>query len=355
MTYRHNGVTRLLSFGAYPAVSLKMARDKRDEAKALLAKGIDPGKHKKDMQALAQALSENTFEAIAREWHFKYRGSWVEKHGNIILSRMEKDIFPFIGSKPIIEVKATDVLSIARRIEERGAIEYAHRAIQYCGKVFRYAIATGRAEYNVSADLRGALLPRRPKHHASITDPRCVGELLRAIDHYHGSFVVTCALRLAPYVFVRPGELRYAEWGEFDFDKAEWRIPALRMKMKEQHLVPLSRQAIAIINEVRAVTGSGKYLFPSLTSNIRPISENTLNQALRRLGYSGDDMTSHGFRSMASTLLNEQGCNRDAIERQLAHAERDEVRAAYNFAEFLPERRKMMQIWADYLDDLRQN
>ena len=353
MTYRHNKITRLLSFGAYPAVTLKMARDKRDEAKSLLAQGIDPGAHKKDMRKIAQAISENTFEAIAREWHAKYNDTWVPKHGRIILSRMEKDIFPLIGTSPITAIKAPEVLAIARRIEARGALEYAHRAIQYCGKVFRYAIATGRAEHDVTADLRGALPPRRPKHHATITDPRRVGELLRSIDHYHGSFVVTCALRLAPYVFVRPGELRYAEWSEFDFEKAEWRIPAERMKMREQLLVPLSRQVQDILNELHAVTGTVKYLFPSLTSTVRPISENTINQALRRLGYSKDDMTGHGFRSMASTLLNEQGWNRDAIERQLAHAERSEVRAAYNFAEFLPERRKMMSAWADYLDGLK--
>lgn len=330
-----------------------MARECRDEAKTLLAKGIDPSEHKKERHKLVEAITENTFEAIAREWHAKNKDTWVPKHGKIILSRMQKDIFPFIGSQPISTIKAPDILAIARRIEARGAIEYAHRSIQYCGKVFRYAIATARAEHNPAADLRGALPPRRPKHHASITDPRKVGELLRAIDHYHGSFGVTCALRLAPYVFLRPGELRNAQWHEFDFDKAEWRIPAERMKMREQLLVPLSRQSLHILEELRAVTGSGKYLFPSLTSSLRPISENTLNQALRRLGYSGDEMTSHGFRSMASTLLNELGWNRDAIERQLAHAERSEVRAAYNFAEFLPERRKMMQAWADYLDELR--
>ena len=355
LSYRYAGKENTLSFGSYPAVSLKMAREKREEAKTLLAQGIDPAKQKQAEKQAAADLVHNTFEVIAREWHSNYKERWTEKNANVILGRMQRDIFPRIGNIPIRELKAPQILDVARRVEARGALDYAHRILQYCGMVFRYAIATGRAEHNIVADLRGALQPRRPKHHASITDPRLVGGLLRSIDHYHGSFIVTCALRLAPYVFVRPGELRYAEWSEFDFDKAEWRIPGNRMKMGEQHLVPLSRQAIDIINKLREVTGGGTFLFPSLTSSIRPISENTLNQALRRLGYSSDDMTSHGFRSMASTLLNELGWNRDAIERQLAHGERNSVRAAYNITEFLSERCKMMQAWADYCDELKLN
>ena len=225
--------------------------------------------------------------------------------------------------------------------------------MQNCGQVFRYAVASGYADRYISADLRGAIPPTKEKHHASVTDPKDVAALLRTIEAYAGSFVTMCALRLAPMTFVRPGELRHAEWSEIDLDKAEWRIPAEKMKMREQHIVPLSRQAVAILRELHPLTGAGKYVFPSVRTSARPMSENTVNAALRRLGYAKDEMTGHGFRSMASTLLNEMGWNRDAIERQLAHAERNSIRAAYNFAEFLPERRRMMQAWADHLDALR--
>ena len=353
MTYRHNGITRLLSFGAYPAVTLKMARDSRDEAKSLIARGIDPSDHKKNMRRQATTVAGNTFEAIAREWHIKFSETWNEKHRKNILARMEKDIFPVIGKMPITAVKAPDLLEIVRHVESREAYETTHRAIQYCGSVFRYAIATGRAEHDISADLRGALKPRPRNHFATMTDPRQVGQLLRAIDSYQGQFPVACALKIAPLVFVRPSELRCAEWREFDFDKTEWRIPAERMKMKEQHIVPLARQTLEILHALHAVNGHGKYLFPSIRTKTRPMSDNTVNAALRRLGYNRTEMTGHGFRAMASTLLHELGWNRDAIERQLAHGERNAVRAAYNFAEFLPERRKMMQAWADYLDELR--
>lgn len=240
-----------------------------------------------------------------------------------------------------------------RRIESRGANEIAHRIKQNCGRVFHYAIATGRAERNPITDLQGALEPLKVQHHAAITEPKAVGALLRAIEGYQGNFVTQCALRIAPLVFVRPGELRAAEWTEFDLDAAEWRIPAERVKMRSQHIVPLSTQAVAILRELHPLTGTGRYVFPSVRTNTRPMSENTVNGALRRLGYAKDEMTGHGFRSLASTLLNEQGWHRDAIERQLAHAERDAVRAAYNYADHLPERRKMMQAWADYLDGLR--
>jgi len=251
------------------------------------------------------------------------------------------------------DILAPELLATIRRIESRGAIETAHRTLQNCGQVFRYAVASGYADRDISGDLRGAIPPTKEKHHASVTDPKDVAALLRTIESYAGSFVTMCALRLAPMTFVRPGELRHAEWGEIDLDKAEWRIPAEKMKMREQHIVPLSRQAVAILRELHPLTGAGKYVFPSVRTQARPMSENTVNAALRRLGYAKDEMTGHGFRSMASTLLNEMGWNRDAIERQLAHAERNSIRAAYNFAEFLPERRKMMQAWADYLDKLR--
>jgi integrase len=238
-------------------------------------------------------------------------------------------------------------------VESRGAIETAHRTKQNCSQVFRYAVATGRADRDPTIELRGALAPTSERHHASITDPKGIGALLRAIDGYEGSLVTKCALRLAPLTFVRPGELRRAEWTEFNLGKAEWRIPAERMKMREQHIVPLSTQAIAVLEELQPLTGRATYVFPGARTNGRPMSENTVNAALRRLGYGKDEMTGHGFRSMASTHLNEQGWHRDAIERQLAHAERDDVRAAYNFAEHLPERRRMMQAWADYLEALK--
>jgi integrase len=289
---------------------------------------------------------------MAREWHTKFARTWASSTADVILRRLERDVFPWIGSRAIAEISAAELLAVLRRIESRGALETAHRAHQYSGQVFRYALATGRAERDPSGDLRGALPPVKSRHHASITDPKSVGELLRAISSYRGSFVVKCALRLAPLVFVRPGELRNAEWTEINLDAGEWRIPAARMKMGAPHIVPLSTQAVAILRELHALTGFGKYVFPGTRSRARPMSENTVNAALRRLDYDSDQMTGHGFRSMASTLLNEAGWHRDAIERQLAHAERDKVRAAYNYAEHLPGRRRMMQAWADYLESL---
>ena len=354
LTYRHDGKEKLLSLGAYPAVSLAKARQRRDDARVLLADDIDPGEYKKEMKKVVREVTENSFEVVAREWHVKFRESWTEEHGGKILARLEKDLFPFVGKTPVSEIKPPDLLDAIRHIEARGALETAHRAMQICGKIFRYAVATGRAERDITYDLRGAIPPPNTRHHSTITNPQEVGALLRTIDNYQGQFVVACALKLAPLVFVRPGELRCAEWNEFNFDAAEWRIPAERMKMREQHIVPLADQTLAILRDLHAVTGHGKFLFPSIRTANRPMSNNTINAALRRLGYGKEEMTGHGFRSMASTLLNEQGWNRDAIERQLAHAERNKVRAAYNFAEFLPERRKMMQAWADYLDQLEK-
>ena len=307
--------------------------------------GLDPGQEKRKADG-------NTFQAVALEWFVKRSPKWVPSHSVRIRKRLEKDLFPHLGARRIAELKAPDLLVALRRIEARGAIETAHRALQNCGEIFRYAIATGRAERDWAADLRGALESPKEKHHASITDPKKVGALLRAIASYAGTSGVRRALQLAPLTFVRPGELRKAEWTEFDLEAAEWRIPGARMKMREQHLVPLSVQAVSALRELHEYTGRGRYVFPGARSSDRPMSDNTVNAALRRLGYGKEEMTGHGFRSMASTLLNEQGWNRDAIERQLAHAERDNVRAAYNFAEHLPERRKMMQAWADYLDRL---
>src|SRR5690348_6280066 len=275
---------------------------------------------------------------------------------------MERDIFPWLGSRPIRQITPAELLSVVRRIESRGAQETAHRAMQNCGQVFRYAVATGRAERDPTGDLRGALPTPKGRHHASILEPKRVGALLRAIDAYQGFFVTKCALRLAPLVYVRPGELRKAQWPEIDLDRAEWRIPAERMKMREQHIVPLSRQAVEILRELEPLTSRSidskpdapLYLFPSGRSRERPMSENAVLAALRRMGYAKEDMTGHGFRSMASTLLHEQGWNHQVIERQLAHAERNAVSAAYNFAEHLPERCRMMQEWADYLDALKR-
>lgn len=265
-------------------------------------------------------------------------------------------MFPWLGSRPIRSITAPELLTCLRRIEARGALDTVHRALQNFGQVFRYAVATGRADRDPSGDLRGALAPALHVHYPTITEPSCIGELLRAIDGYQGSLVVRCALRLAPLVFVRPGELRGAEWGEFDISQAEWRIRAQRMKARVQHLVPLARQSLVVLEELRPLTGDGKYLFPSIRNPSKPMSENTINVALRAMGYSHSQMTGHGFRSMASTLLNESGkWNSDVIERQLAHGERDEVRAAYNYAKHLLARRRMMQSWADQLDKLKAN
>ncbi len=351
--YRFSGVEKKLSFGAFPDVSLAAAREARDEARRQLTNTIDPGILKNSIKRSKKMAEENSFEAVAREWHAKFTPKWSKNHGERILIRLEQNIFPWIGKSSINEVTAPEILSALRRIENRGAVETAHRVSQICGQVFRYAIVIGKAERNPAADLRGALAPVKQKHHASIIDSVEIGKLLNAISEYRGNFITKCALQLAPLFFVRPGELRHAEWSEFDLQKAEWRIPAEKMKMKEQHIVPLATQAIEIIQELHAYTGSGKYLFPSLRSATRPMSENTVLAALRRLGYSSAEMTGHGFRSIASTLLNEHGWNRDAIERQLAHAERNNIRAAYNYAEYLPERRNMMQWWAQHLDKLK--
>lgn len=353
LKYRFAGKEKRLSLGVYPHILLKQARERRDDAKKLLANGVDPSEQRKATKAAVTERAANSFEAIGREWFASFSKKWVKGHSDKILRRLERNVYPYIGSRPIAEITSKEMLAVLRKVEDRGAIETAHRTKQNCSQVFRYAVATGRADRDPTVELRGALAPAKERHHPSITDPKAIGALLRAIDGYEGSLVTQCALKLAPLTFVRPGELRRSEWSEFNLDKAEWRIPAERMKMREQHIVPLSKQAVAALVELHQLTGSGSYVFPGARTNGRPMSENTVNAALRRLGYSKDQMTGHGFRSMASTHLNEQGWHRDAIERQLAHAERDDVRAAYNFAEHLPERRKMMQAWANYLDGLR--
>lgn len=349
LAYRFEGKQKLLSLGIYPAVTLKSAREKRDEIKEQLAKGIDPSAFRK----AAKSLDSDTFEALAREWFNKFSSTWVKSHSDKVIRRLERDIFPWIGKLPTMEITPPELLVVLRRIEARGAVESAHRVLQNCGQIFRYGIATGRAERDPSADLRGAIPPTKAQHYSSVKDPVAIGKLLRAIDGYEGTMIARCALRLAPLVFVRPGELRHAEWSEIDLKRGEWRIPAGKMKMKDPHIVPLSRQSIAILEELRPFTEQGKYVFPSPRSPNRLMSDNTVNAALRRLGYEKDQMTGHGFRSIASTTLHELGWPSAVIERQLAHGERNKVKAAYNFAEYLSERRKMMQAWADHLDKLK--
>ncbi len=352
LKYRFGGTEKLLALGAYPQISLVEARRKRDQANALILNGVDPCDTKKAQKAAGTEETE-TFEVIAREWHTKFSRSWAASHGDKILRRFELYVFPWLGNRPVKSITAPDLLSVLRRIEAKGILETAHRTQQNCGQVFRYAIATGRAERDPSNDLRGALPPASGKHMSTITDPKEIAGLLRAIDDYRGGIVTRCAMQLAPLVFVRPGELRHAEWVEIDFDTAEWRIPAEKMKAGTLHIVPLSKQALDVLQEIYPLTGHGRYVFPSPRTDSRPMSSNAILAALRRMGFAKDEMSGHGFRSMASTLLNEQGWNRDAIERQLAHAERNSVRAAYNYAEFMPERKKMMQHWADYLDGIK--
>jgi integrase len=345
-----SGKRNTLSLGTYPDVSLKRAREKRDDARKLLADGIDPG-DKRKAEALADA---ETFEAVAREWFAMHEPNWAPGHSSKIIRRLECDVFPWIGSKPIASITAPDVLAVLRRIESRGVIETAHRARVNIGQVMRYAIATGRATADPTPSLRGALTPWTSSHRAAVTDPDKVGELLRAIDGYSGSYTVHAALRLAPLFFVRPGELRTAEWAEFDLDGAQWNLPAHKMKMRQPHIVPLATQAVAILRALYPLTGSGRYVFPGGRSTKRPLSNNALNAALRRMGYDKDAMTTHGFRAMARTILDEHlGFRPDFIEHQLAHAVRDPLGRAYNRTAHLPERRKMMQAWADYLDSLR--
>ena len=350
--YRFGGKQKELSLGTYPTTTLKSAVLKRDEIRAMVADDIDPAVERKTEKLYKHAASENSFKAVADEWFTKFSSEWSEQHKQRTIGRLRNDVYPWLGSKVINTVTAPELLMVLRRMESRGAIDSAHRVRQICSQILRYAIATGRAERDPAADLVGALPPAKKTHFASITEPKAIGELMRAIQGYQGSYITACALRLTPYVFVRPGELRQAEWNDIDLENAEWRIPAERMKMKVLHIIPLSKQALAIFEDIKPLTGRGKYVFPSNRTLTRPMSNNTINASLRRLGYTKEEMTAHGFRSMASTILNEQGWNRDAIERQLAHSEKNGVRAAYNYAQYLPERKEMMQAWADYLDGL---
>jgi integrase len=364
MDYRFNDKRKTLSIGTYPTVTLAQARIKREKAKALIANGKDPSEHvtkkaKKAVivqaQEVQQIAEDRLFENVAIEWHTKHAPNWKKSHSDKIIGRLRADVFPWIGKRPMNEISPPELLAVIRRIEARGALETAHRVLANCGQIWRYGVATGRAERNQAADLRGALPPVQGTHFAAITEPVGIGELLRKIEHYKGGLITRTALAFAPLVFVRPTELRHAEWCEIDLDAAMWTIPAAKMKMKREHLVPLSSQAIAILKDIQPLTGSGKYVFCGAYDNDKPMSDGTINKALRTMGYdTKTQMTGHGFRSIASTLLNEQGYNRDAIEMQLAHSENDSVRAAYNRAQYLPERKAMMQAWSDYLYALKQ-
>lgn len=347
------GKRNTLSLGTYPETGLADARARHAEARKALAAGIDPGEQRKAEKAAGLERAGNSFEVVAREWLAKQ--TWVAGYRDKVDAWMVNDVFPYIGGKPVAEVTAPDFLRVARRIEERGAIESAHRILQNCGQVMRYAIATGRADRNPVADLKGALATAEGRHHAAITDPLALGGLLRAIEGYSGDPVTRAALKLSGLLFVRPGELRHAEWPEIDLDKAEWNIPADKMKMRQPHLVPLCDQAVAILRELHPLTGRGQYVFPGARSPRRPMSNNAINAALRRMGYDTDTMTAHGFRATARTLLDEVlGFRPDYIEHQLAHAVKDPNGRAYNRTAHLAERRKMMQGWADYLENLRE-
>lgn len=356
LKYRHGGKEKRLSLGTYPDTGLADARAKRDEARKLLAAGVDPGEHRKAEKAAGEDRAANSFEVIAREWIAKQSPTWAPSHGGKIIARLERDLFPWLGRRPIADITAKELLATVNRIADRGATETAHRALQNCGQIFRYAVVTGRMDRNPAADLKGALPPVKPGHLAAIVDPAAIGGLLRAIESYQGAFITKSALRLAPLVFVRPGELRQAEWSEIDLGAAEWNIPGHKMKTGEPHLVPLSPQAVAILRDVYALTGRGRYVFPSPRSLSRPMSNNAILSALRRMGYGKDEMTGHGFRAMARTVLDEVLHFRpDYIEHQLAHAVKDPNGRAYNRTSHLPERRMMMAAWADYLDQLRDS
>lgn len=347
LKYFFGGKEKLLALGVYPDVSLGDARERRAEARKAVAAGKDPSEVKREVKRLVILKNENAFESVAREWFEKRKHEWADNSADTMLKRMERHIFPKLGQRPIADITAPDVLSMLRVIEKRGTLDTAQRVMQTCGQVFMYAIATGRAERNPVPDLRGALKTPVPKHHSYLkaTD---LPEYLKKLEAYDGALLTKLALRLLLLTFVRTTELRAAEWTEIDFDKAEWRIPAERMKMNELHIVPLSIQATAVLRELQKLTGKRQYIFPNEHNAETYMSENTMLYALYRMGYRSR-VTGHGFRSTASTILNEHGFLPDVIERQLAHCERNKVRAAYNHAQYLRERRKMMQWWGNYL------
>jgi len=354
MDYAHADKRKTLALGVYPDVSLAQARQGRDKARKLLAQGIDPSTAKQEDKQATAAAAANTFELVAREWLTKTAADRQATTQDKITAWLEKDVIPHIGKMPISTIVPRNVLAALRKMEARGALDSVQRVKQVCGQVFRYAVATGSAERDVTQDLKGAFATAAPKHFAAITEPKQAGELLRSIFAYTGHPCTVAALKLSPLVFVRPGELRQAEWAEIDLDAAEWRIPARKMKMKVDHLVPLSAQAVEILRSVQPLTGHGQYVFPGLRTGERPMSENTLNAALRGMGYTKEVHSAHGFRAMARTIMDEVlGERVDLIEHQLAHTVRDANGRAYNRTAHLPARREMMQRWSDYLDKLR--
>lgn len=352
LKYRFGGKEKRLSLGVYPDVGLKEAREKRDESRKLLANNVDPSETRKAQKTSSAKMHANSFEVVAREWYQNRVDGWAPNHGPRILRRLERDIFPWIGAQPISQISPIELLTTVRRIEQREAIETAHRALANCSQVFRYGVATGRASRDITFDLRGALPPVKKQHFSAVTNPKQVSELLKTIDSYKGSLIVGCALRLAPLVFVRPGELRQALWSDIDFAEGLWTFVA--SKTKTPHVVPLSSQALMILQEIHPFTGNGRYVFPSARSASRPMSDNAILAAMRRLDIPKEQMTGHGFRAMARTILDEVlGFRPDHIEHQLGHTVRDPHGRAYNRTAHLSDRRKMMQEWSDYLDNLR--
>jgi len=363
LKYYFENTEKSLSFGKYPEASLKRAREKKLEARSLLAEGIDPSENRKAMKMSKEIARSNTLEVIAREWiAFKgkqkqTKGGFAERYTKDLENRLAKNLFPYLGRQPITKITAPEILKVVRKIEDRGAFETAHRVLQTLGQIFRYAIATSRAEYDPTRDLKEALIPVKKGHRAAMVRPEEVAELMRAIDGYQGDEVTRCALKLAAFFFVRPGELRKAKWEEVDFENKLWVVPAERMKIKTQdHFVPLCTQVLEILSDLKELTGHREFLFPAPRDWRRPMSDNTFNAALRRMGFSKEQMTAHGFRAIARTLLDEVlHCRVDFIEHQLAHSVRDATGRAYNRTTHLEERRKMMQVWGDYLEGLKES
>ena len=355
MDYRFADKRKTLALGAYPEISLSVARQRREEARKHLAHNVDPGAAKQEAKQAQAAVLANTFERVALEWLEKTKADRMASTQGKVTTWLQKDVFPYIGSMAISAIGPRDVLGALRHMEARGALDSVQRVKQICGQVFRYAVATGSAERDVTQDLKGALAKHAPAHYAAITDPKQAGDLMRSIFNYTGHPYVIAALQLSPLLFVRPGELRSAEWAEINLDTAEWVIPASKMKMKVDHLVPLCTQAVAVLQDMKKLTGTRRYVFPSIgRSEDRPMSENTINSALHAMGYGTDKHTAHGFRAMARTIMDEVLEERvDLIEHQLAHAVKDPNGRAYNRTAHLPARRAMMQRWADYLDKLR--
>jgi integrase len=362
LKYRFGGKEKQLALGQFPERSLAEARKAAEAARRLVQDGTDPSEKRKADKQIQRLSSITTFEGVAREWHAKASAKWAKTHASKVLIRLEKHVFPWMGSRPISTIEAPEILVVLQRMEKTGILDTANRVSQYLVATFKHAILTGRVTRNVAMDLKGAIDTPVRNHYATITEPDQIAHLLVAINCYHGTLTTRTALALAPLLFCRPGELRGMRWDELDLEKATWTVPPARQKLREttkqsnmnkDQVFPLSRQAVALLGDLKPLTGSGKFVFPNERSATRSMSENTVNAALRRLGYDKEQITGHGFRHMASTLLNEQGWTPDAIEKQLSHKGKDKIRATYNHAEYVPERRRMMQAWADYLDSLR--